>query len=90
MSEDMNILVLTDEDGNEIEMEYLTVIDYQGEKYAILLPLDEEDGEVVILQVESADEENDEETYATVEDMDVLTAVYELFKEKFKDEIDFE
>lgn len=90
MSEEMNILVLTDEDGTEIEMEYLTNIEYQGETYAILMPLEEDDGEVVILQVEDSDEDADEETYASVEDMETLTAVYELFKEKFKDELDFE
>ena len=90
MSEEMNILVLTDEDGTEIEMEYLTNIEYQGETYAILMPLEEDDGEVVILLVEDSDENADEETYASVEDMETLTAVYELFKEKFKDELEFD
>ena len=90
MSEEMNILVLTDEDGTEIEMEFLTTIQYQGNDYAILMPLDDEDGEVVILQVEAPDGDADEETYASVEDMDVLTAVYELFKEQYKDEFEFD
>ena len=57
----------------------------------MLCPCDIDDdtpGEVVILEVE--DDENAElESYNSVEDMDVLNAVFEIFKEKFKDEFNF-
>ena len=85
-----NIIVLNDEDGNEIEFEFLDLIEYEGEEYVVLLPNDEDDdaGEVVILKLEDTDSE-DEESYVSVEDEDVLQAVFEIFKDKFKDEFNF-
>lgn len=85
-----NIIVLNDENGDEIEFEFLDLIEYEGEEYVVLLPTDEEDdaGEVVILKLEDTDSE-DEESYVSVDDEDVLQAVFEIFKEKFKDEFNF-
>ena len=99
MSEDMNnipeneevdnIIVLKDEEGNEVQFEFLDLIDYEGEEYVVLLPAEETEdaGEVVILQVEDTDSE--EESYISVEDEDVLNKVFEIFKDKFKDEFNF-
>lgn len=89
-----NILVLNDEEGNEVEFEFLDIIEYEGEEYVVLLPVEEEDtdeaGEVVILKLEDTDdEESDEESYVSVDDEEVLNKVFELFKEKFKDEFNF-
>ncbi len=87
-----NIVVLNDEDGNEVRFEFLDLMEYGGDEYAILLPADDDpdaDSEVVILRVEPGDNP-DEETYVSVEDEDVLNAVFELFKEKFRDEFNFE
>ncbi len=85
-----NIIVLNDENGEEIEFEFLDLIEYEGEEYVVLLPNDEEDdaGEVVILKLEDTDSE-DEESYVSVDDEEVLKAVFEIFKEKFKDEFNF-
>ena len=85
-----NIIVLNDENGDEIEFEFLDLIEYEGEEYVVLLPTDEEDdaGEVVILKLEDTDSE-DEESYVSVDDEDVLQAVFEIFKDKFKDEFNF-
>lgn len=99
MSEDMNnipeneemdnIIVLNDEEGNEVEFEFLDLIEYEGEEYVVLLPAEETDdaGEVVILQVEDID--TDEESYISVEDEDTLNKVFDIFKDKFKDEFNF-
>ena len=58
LSEDeMNILTLTDEFGNETEFEYLDVIEYKGEEYLVLLPTAEDNDEIVILLIEPVDEE---------------------------------
>ena len=85
-----NIIVLNDENGEEIEFEFLDLIEYEGEEYVVLLPNDEDDeaGEVVILKLEDTDSE-DEESYVSVDDEDVLQSVFEIFKEKFKDEFNF-
>lgn len=85
-----NIVVLNDEEGNEVEFEFLDLIEYEGEEYVVLLPTeDEEDaGEVLILKLEDTDSE-DTESYVSVEDEEVLNKVFEMFKEKFKDEFNF-
>ena len=86
--EEVSILTLTDENGEDIHFEYLDVIDYKGKEYLVLLPVEDENEELVILEVEPVDEEN--ENYLAVEDEDTLNAVYEIFKEKFKDVLTFE
>ena len=85
-----NIIVLNDEDGNEVKFEFLDLIELDGEEYIVLLPTeeDDEDGEVVILKVEDTESE-DEESYVSVDDQEVLNKVFEIFKEKFKDEFNF-
>ena len=85
-----NILVLNDEDGNEVEFEFLDLIEYEGEEYVVLLPNEEEEDsdEVLILKLEDTESE-DEESYVSVEDEDILNSVFEIFKEKFKDEFNF-
>ena len=89
-----NIIVLNDENGNEVKFEFLDLVELDEEEYVVLLPVteegEEEEGEVVILKVEDTDDENsDEESYVSVEDEDVLNKVFEIFKEKFKDDFDF-
>ena len=86
--EESNLLSLTDENGQETVFEYLDVIEYQGKEYLILLPVEDEDGQVVILEIEPVDEEN--EKYLSVGDEDLLNAVYDIFKEKYKDILIFE
>ena len=86
--EEVSILSLTDENGNEQNFEYLDVIEYEGKEYLFLLPADEEDAEVVILEIEPVDEEN--ENYLAIDDMALLEKLYELFKEKFADYFTFE
>lgn len=96
MSEDTNndeldnIIVLNDEDGNEAEFEFLDLIEYEGEEYVVLLPVEESEdaGEVVILKLEDTESE-DEESYVSVDDEEILNKVFEIFKEKFKDDFNF-
>ena len=96
MSEDINneeldnIIVLNDENGNETEFEFLDLIEFEGEEYVVLLPVEETEdaGEVVILKLEDTESE-DEESYVSVDDEDTLNKVFEIFKEKFKDDFNF-
>lgn len=89
--DESNIVVLNDEDGNEVKFEFLDLIEYESEEYVVLLPIDDEgendDGEVVILKMEDSD--TDEESYVGVEDEETLSAVFDIFKDKFKDEFNF-
>ena len=71
--EEVSILTLTAENGEDIDFEYLDVIDYMGKEYLVLLPVEDENEVLVILEVEPVDEEN--ENYLAVEDEDTLNAV---------------
>ena len=86
--EEASILTLTDENGQEVDFEYMDCIEYQGKEYLVLMPADEESAEIVILEVEPVDEEN--ENYLSVSDEATLEAVYAIFKEKFQDILTFE
>ncbi|MBR7122315.1 MAG: DUF1292 domain-containing protein [Oscillospiraceae bacterium] len=86
--EESSIITFVDENGEESTFEYLDCIEYQGKEYLALLPTEEDSNEVVILEIEPVDEEN--ENYLTVEDEEILDAVYSIFKENFKDILTFE
>lgn len=85
-----NIIYLTDEDGQQVPFEFLDLIEYDGEQFVVLLPADDSDDDdmVVILRLEETDDE-ETESYTSVDDEETLQAVFEIFKEKFKDEFNF-
>ena len=88
-----NIIVLNDEQGNEVNFEFLDLVELDEEEYVVLLPVSEEgeedEGEVVILKLEDTDEDAEEESYVGVEDEEILNKVFAIFKEKYKDEFNF-
>ena len=88
-----NIITLNEEDGNEVKFEFLDLIDFENEQYVVLLPVleegEEDDGEVVILKLEDSEEDSDQESYVSVENEETLMKVFNIFKDKFKDEFDF-
>ena len=61
---------------------------YEDKEYMVLLPLDDEDAGLVILEIQPVDEET--ENYVSVENPDTLNAVYGIFKERYKDVLEFE
>ena len=85
--EESSIIMLTDEKGNDVEFEYLDCIEYEDKEYLVLIPNEEDAEEIVILRIEPVDEET--ENYISVENEDTLNAVYEIFKERFKDILTF-
>ena len=86
--EETSILSLTDENGVEVEFEYLDCIEYEGKEYLVLLPAQDDAEEIVILEVQPVDEEN--ENYVAVEDQSVLDAVYGIFKDRYQNILQFE
>ena len=86
--EEVSILSLTDEEGNEVEFELIDSVDFEGVEYLILLPPEEEASEVVILEVEPHTDGT--ESYLTVDNEEVLNAVFAIFKERFADFFTFE
>ena len=86
--EESAILTLTDENGVDIDFEYLDCIEYEGKEYLTLMPVESEEPEIVILEIQPVDEEN--ENYLAVQDEAVLDAVYSIFKERYQDVLTFE
>ena len=77
-----DFITITDEEGNNFELEHLDTIEFEGETYMAFLPadMDEEDPDygIIILKVI---EENGEEILGSVDDEDELDRVYERFME---------
>ena len=85
--EETSIITLTDENGENVDFEYLDCIPYEGKEYLVLIPAEEESSEIVILEIRPVDEEN--ETYCAVEDEEILATVYNIFKDRYKDILNF-
>lgn len=83
---------LTDEEGNEFELEILDVVSFEGESYTVFLPsdIDEMDpndpdyGFVILKNIE----DKGEELYASVDDEDLLERVYEYYMDLVENEED--
>lgn len=91
--EQVEIIALTDEDGNVENFEVLDVIEYEGATYAVLYPAsededDEGDGYAVILEV-IEDLDSEEDTYAGIEDQSLVDKIYAVFMERNKDLFNF-
>ena len=82
---------LTDEDGNEVVLEFVDSVEYDGRLYHAFFPAETEDEEndpdtgLVILK---AIEENGEEFLSTPDSDEELNAVYDLFMEQLFDDDD--
>ena len=84
-----NYITLTDDDGNEVSFEIIGTVEHKEHLYAVLLPFDDEDDEVVILEVIPG-ETPDEDDFVSVDDDTLLGEVFEEFKKNYDGEYDFE
>lgn len=92
MDDNDDLLVLTDDEGNDVTLKFVDRIEYRGEEYAVMIPVDEDDDEdaasVVIMRI---DEDADgDEAFSSINDDKIMNKVFEIFKTKFSDEYDFE
>lgn len=86
-----DFISVTDDDGNEFELEHLDTLEYNGAIYMAFLPADmdenDDDYGMIILKVIN---ENGEEILATVDDDQEMEAVYNTFMEQLFSEEDEE
>lgn len=85
-----DFITLTDEDGNEFELEHLGTLELNGTVYMSFVPADmdedDEDFGLILLKVV---EKDGEELLADIDDEAELDSVYEKFMEElFEDEED--
>ncbi|MED9887206.1 MAG: DUF1292 domain-containing protein [Oscillospiraceae bacterium] len=83
-----NFVTLTDDEGNDIELEYVDALEHNGTTYMAFFPVVEEDSEdeeneeeygLVILKSQM---ENGEEFLVTIDDEGEIDKVYDLFMEQ--------
>lgn len=86
--ENENYITLTDDDGNEVSFEVIGEVEYKERYFAVLLPFDEEDDGVVILEIMPSDDETGE--FLSIDDDNLLQAVFEKFKNEYDGEYEFE
>ena len=86
-SNDSSVITLTDEDGNDTRFEFADLIKFLGNEYVVLIPCEDGEAGVVILQVES--DGGDTENYIPVDDESLLSVIFEMFKERNKDKFNF-
>lgn len=86
-----DFITITDEDGNDIELEFLDALEHKGVTYMAFFPAvaegadqdDEEYGMIILKSIE----ENGEELLSTLDSDEELNEVYDLFMESlFQDE----
>lgn len=90
-----DFITVTDEDGNDFELELVDTLEHQGVTYYAMFPAVEEDEETGEPKDVDADdeeyglvimkgiEENGEELLSTLDSDEELDEVYELFMERF-------
>ena len=75
-----DFISVTDDDGNEFELEHLDTIEYGEDLYMAFLPADmDEDDENYGMVILKVIQENGEEILATVDDDREMEAVYNKF-----------
>lgn len=83
-----NFVTLTDDEGNDIELEYVDALEHNGTTYMAFFPVVEEDSEdeeneeeygLVILKSQM---ENGEEFLVTIDAEEEIDKVYDLFMEQ--------
>ena len=81
-----SFITLTDEDGNDIELEYVDALEHEGQTYMAFFPAvedeaDEESEDYGLVILKSVTE-NGEEPLSTLDDEAELEKIYELFMEQ--------
>lgn len=90
MESESNIIELVDEQGKAVEFEHLMTVEHEGDYYIVLMAVEEdednEEGEVIILKMEKDDK--GEDCYVTIDDDNVLQAVFDKFVAAVEEEDD--
>ncbi len=78
-------IVLTDENGVEVELEHLDTVEYNDNIYMAFIPAEmklEESYELIIMKVEK---EDGEDILVTLDDEDELDEMFQIFSERVEE-----
>jgi len=84
MDNNVETVLLTDEEGNEIEFDVLTKLDIEDKEYVIVAPTGEEDIDAIALRVDKDAEGND--VLVTIEDDEEFEMISEAYETIFSEE----
>ena len=77
--DDDSIVTLTDDEGNELDFLLLDVVEYNGNDYLVLLPMEDEEDEEDNVLILKAERNGEEEVFNGIDDENEVNAVFELF-----------
>jgi uncharacterized protein YrzB (UPF0473 family) len=82
-----DIITLTDDDGEEFELEHLDTLEHGGTVYMAFTPADipDDDSEIDMI-ILKATEEDGEEILVTLDTDEEMEKIYELFMERLAEE----
>ena len=84
-----DLITLTDDEGEEYELEHLDTLEHEGVTYLAFIPADTPDDqtevEIIILK---ADEEDGEEILTTLDSDEETEEIYELFMQRLSEDDD--
>lgn len=82
-----DFISISDEDGNEYELEVLSTLEYDGFTYLAVIPAGEREDQVELeVSILKSVEEDGEEVLCAIEDDQELQAVYDLIMEQLYEE----
>lgn len=80
--EENKIIETIDEEGNSVRFELYNIVEFEGKDYALLLPLGEEEQELILMQIII---DGEEYSFETIEDDEEFERVSE-YIENLEDE----
>ena len=81
-----DFITITDEDGNEFEVEVLSTVEYNGASYIAVVPADGEDDLRLEVSILKSVEEDGEPLLCAIDDEAELQAVYDLIMDSLYEE----
>ena len=85
-----DFIAISDEDGQEFELEVLTELEYNGFTYLAVIPAGAEEEEDLEVSILKSVEEDGEPILSAIEDEEELQAVYDLIMDELYAEEDEE
>lgn len=85
--EELNLVELSDEEGNITKCEVYDIVEFEGKTYAMLMPVEDESEEEPELIVLEYVEEGEECTFVSIEDEDEFNRVCD-YIESLMDEVE--
>ena len=83
-----DIITVTDDDGEEYELEHLDTLEYEGETYMAFATAETADSDEVEVIIFHVVEEDGEEVFESVDDDELMEKIYALFMERIENEED--